>query len=111
MDLKKLQQKIEFFCIKNNLHAPAEHRLLDTISELGEVSKEILKSSNYGSKKASYTDGLKEELGDALYSLITVANSFQIDLEEALNEALNKYKKRAGKGSIGSENAENPIHT
>jgi hypothetical protein len=33
-----------------------------------------------------------------------VANSFDIDLEEALNIALEKYKKRLKKGSAGSEN-------
>ncbi|HIC95129.1 TPA: hypothetical protein EYP12_00705, partial [Candidatus Bipolaricaulota bacterium] len=47
---------------------------------------------------------LKFEPGDLLYSTITIANSFNIDLEEALNMVLEKYKKRLNKGSAGSEN-------
>jgi len=44
------------------------------------------------------------ELGDVLYSLITVANTFNIDLEDALLQVLEKYKKRLENGSLGSEN-------
>ncbi|MBU2036319.1 hypothetical protein KKC36_02635, partial [Patescibacteria group bacterium] len=46
---------------------------------------------------------VKSELGDVLYSLITVANSLDIDLEEALDLVLEKYQKRLEKGSAGSE--------
>ena len=44
------------------------------------------------------------ELGDVLFSIITIANAFEIDLEEALNKVLKKYEKRIKKGSSGSEN-------
>ena len=83
---------------------PVEHRVLDTMSELGEVAKEILKMSNYGRKPIEYGEELKSELGDVLYSLITIANTFDIDLEDALSQVLEKYKKRLKKGSAGSEN-------
>lgn len=76
--------------------SPPEHRVLDTLSELGEVSKEILKMSNYGRKSFEAEDKskIRSELGDLLYSLITVANSFDMGLEEVLEEALKKYEKR-----------------
>lgn len=74
------------------------------MSELGEVAKEILKMSDYGRKPLKYRAELKSELGDLLYSIITIANSFDIDLEEALNMVLEKYEKRLKKGSAGSEN-------
>jgi len=51
-----------------------------------------------------YREELKSELGDLLYSIITIANSFDVDLEEALNMVLEKYKSRLNKGSAGSEN-------
>jgi NTP pyrophosphatase (non-canonical NTP hydrolase) len=101
--MKKMQEKIRKFCRENNLDSPAEHRVLDTMSELGEVAKEILKMSDYGRKPAKYREELKSELGDLLYSVITIANSFDVDLEEALDMALEKYKKRLRKGSPGSE--------
>ena len=51
-----------------------------------------------------YNQEFKSELGDVLFSLITVANTFDIDLEDALQEVLSKYEKRLKKGSAGSEN-------
>jgi len=38
-----------------------------------------------------------------LFSLITIANTFDIDLEDALGQVLEKYEKRLKKGSAGSE--------
>ena len=102
--MRGLQEKIKKFCKENNLESPPEHRILDLMSELGEVSKEVLKMSDYGRKKLEFREEIKSELGDVLYSLITVANSFDVDLEEAANIVLEKYKKRLKKGSAGSEN-------
>ena len=59
--------------------------------------------SNYGIKKIEFRAEMKNELGDVFYSLITVANSVNIDLEEALNTAIKKYEKRLKTtGSAGS---------
>jgi len=102
--MKELQDKIKKFCKEHNLESPAEHRVLDTMSGLGEVAKEILKMSDYDRKPLEYREELKSELGDLLYSVITIANSFDIDLEEALNRVLEKYEKRLKKSSAGSEN-------
>jgi len=102
--MKEIQERIKQFCKDNDMETSAENRVLDTMSELGEVAKEILKGSNYGKKSAEATEDLKSELGDVLYSLITIANSFDIDLEEALIQVLEKYEKRLKKGSAGSEN-------
>ena len=60
--------------------------------------------TNYGRDPYKYREEVKSELGDVLYSLITVANTFDIDLEEALLEVVGKYEKRLKKGSAGSEN-------
>lgn len=101
--MKDIQKRVREFCEKNNLELSPEHRLLDVFSELGEVAKEILKMTDYGRKPMEFREEIKSELGDALYSLITVANSFDIDLEQALEMVLKKYEKRIEKGGIGSE--------
>jgi len=54
--MKKIQANIKLFCKENNLDSPVEHRVLDTVSELGEVAKEILKMSNYGRKPLEYRE-------------------------------------------------------
>ena len=92
--MEKIQKKVEKFCKENDMISPPEHQALDVMSELGEVSKEILKMSNYGRKKVKLNDNIKDELGDVFYSLITLANSFDINLKDALNQSLKKYEKR-----------------
>ncbi len=102
--MRDLQEKVKNFCEKHGLQSPPEHLLLDTFSELGEVAKEILKMFNYGRDEFQFREEVKGELGDVLYSLITVANSLDVDLEDELEKVLEKYKKRLEKGSPDSEN-------
>lgn len=102
--MKDLQRKIKEFCQKYKLESPPEHQLLDTYSELGEVAKEVLKMTNYGREGFEMRNEVKEEMGDVLYSLITLANSLDIDLENQLDKVLQKYQKRMEKGSPDSKN-------
>ncbi len=102
--MKDLQSKIRQFCEEHHLECSSEHRTLDLVSEVGEFSKEILKATSYGKTKVSATPAMEDELGDVLFSLITLANSLDVDLEAALEKALIKYRKRAERGGIGSEN-------
>lgn len=102
--MKKIQKQIMKFCKENDMDSSIEYKIIDILSELGEVAKEVLKMSNYGKDPIKYRKKLKDELGDVLYSLITIANTFDIDLEESLFQAIDKYKKRLKKGSAWSEN-------
>jgi NTP pyrophosphatase (non-canonical NTP hydrolase) len=87
------------------MNNPIEYRFLDLISELGEVAKEMIKMTDYGTKKSKFRKEIVSELGDAFYSLIAVANYYDVDLEEALNLILQKYSKRIKKGGhSGSDN-------
>ncbi|MBT4210079.1 MAG: nucleotide pyrophosphohydrolase [Candidatus Komeilibacteria bacterium] len=101
--MKKLQDNIKIFCEENKLDLSVEHRVVDLMSEVGELSKEILLSTSYGKSKFRSTDNLKNELGDVFYSLIVLANYFDIDMEEILYKTLDKYKKRVkNKSDLGS---------
>lgn len=103
MNLQELQTKVREFVKNHKLDSPAEFRVLDLVSEVGEVSKEILKMTKYGTQSLQKNEEIKGELGDVLYSLIVVSNKFNVDLEKALNLVLEKYKNRLEKGSAGSE--------
>ena len=103
--MPNLQQQVKDFCQTHQLDTPLEFRMLDLISELGEVAKEILKTSNYGNRKFHLQPEFSDELGD-VFLLITVANQCDIDLEEALQQAIKKYEYRLlTKGNLGSENS------
>lgn len=103
MTLKDLQSKVKQFVNENELDSPPEFRALDLVSEIGEIAKEILKMTDYGNKPLRKNKEVKSELGDALFSLIVLANKLQVDLEEALGLVLKKYQQRLGKGSASSE--------
>ena len=80
-----------------------ENRILDIQSELGELSKEVLKSTNYGKTKFQTTEDFVMEFGDTLYSILCLANETNIDAKEALEKVLNKYESRfSKKGTFGS---------
>jgi NTP pyrophosphatase (non-canonical NTP hydrolase) len=102
--MKDLQQKVREFVKKYNLQRTPEVRGLDLASEVGELVKEILKTTDYGTKERVKREEIKGELGDILYVLITLANDYDVDLEQALQTVLQKYDKRLSKGSPSSEN-------
>lgn len=91
---KGLQKQVADFVEINQLEIDVAHRTLDLVSELGEVSKEILTSTVYGRKPFRPTNEWQSELGDLLFALVCVANSTGVDLEQALLEVLKKYQKR-----------------
>ena len=98
------QQHVKQFCEEHNMLSPTEFRTLDLVSEIGEVAKEILKMTNYGTKPLNKNNDIKLELGDAYFSLLALANTLDVDLEEALEQVLEKYNTRLKKGGAGSEN-------
>ena len=100
-----MQQKVKSFNEINTREAlPVYARLLDTASELGELAKEYLKSSDYGTQEFEINDDFKLEFGDVLYCLMSLANEVGIDAEEQLDKVLVKYQARIDKKkSMGSE--------
>ena len=83
-------------------HTPQTHAL-DLVSEVGEVAKALLEASDYGRSSLTPSPALNEELGDAFYSLIALAESLDVDLKAALEGVLEKYEARlATQGHAGS---------
>ena len=98
------QEEVDIFMNRYGLNIKPEYRLIDLSSELGEVSKQVLKQTGYGERDLKRTDDLEEELGDLYFALIALANTMNIDLDFALEKVIEKYKERIdGKGHPGSE--------
>jgi len=104
--MRQLQDKVKIFCEDHNLSTSAEVRLIDLVSELGELAKEILLNSDYGKKTIDLSEHIEEEVGDILFSLVALSNSFNIDMEASLDRVMKKYELRAHNGSIGSSSNE-----
>lgn len=79
-----------------------EHRMLDLMSETGELSKAVLKAGDYGAGDAERTDEIADEFGDVYYCLLSLADELGVDPEAALSASLEKYRERAAEGSVGS---------
>jgi NTP pyrophosphatase (non-canonical NTP hydrolase) len=89
-----MQEKVARFELAHQSSAPAPARLLDLASEVGELAKEMLKSTAYGRLVFETSSDWESEMGDVLYSLVALANVTEVDLDHALDGALEKYAKR-----------------
>lgn len=101
--MEVLQKAVMAFIEKTKAETSVEFRLLDLVSEIGELSKEVLKGTDYGRTAYLKGEDWTLELGDVLFSLICLANTTGVDLGKALSMVLNKYGKRLEeRGDIGS---------
>lgn len=92
------QVLVHEFADEASLSASVDVRLLDVVSELGELAKETLNASAYGGEDFSLHDGWCEELGDLVFAVLCLANVTGVDLDEALADALAKYRRRMDSG-------------
>ncbi len=92
--MKAMQQKIKKFVQENHLEIKPEFRALDIVSETGDLAKEILKATEFGGKESGFKEEIRHETGELLFSTICLANTYNIDLEQALAETMQKYKKK-----------------
>ena len=101
-----MQNKVSEFNKLRNCHTepmPAMARVLDIQSEVGELAKEVLKSTKYGTKEFVKTEDFELELGDVLYSLLSLADEMGVDAGSSLDKVIEKYRKRIeSNDSMGS---------
>ena len=92
-----MQKRVKDFNDNKGVHSKEmsiSARLMDISSELGELDKEYLKCTKYGSKDFEISRDFIMEYGDVLYSLLSLANELKIDANGALSIVLEKYQKR-----------------
>lgn len=98
-----MQKRVKDFVEQYSLSCGVRNRYMDLVSEVGELGKEILKSTDYGKTSFQTTDAAKEEMGDCLFSILALCEEMNIDAHDAMNGALRKYAQRFEKAaSIGS---------
>lgn len=102
--LSDLNKKLDDYVRSNNLDMAVQYRCLDLVCEVGELSKEVLRSTQYGRAEFVTTDAWVDEFGDVVFALLCLASSTSTDIEEALNRTLQKYSERlAATGTVGSQ--------
>ncbi len=98
--MQEEQRKVSEFIKEHGLDASPEFRVLDLVAEVGEIASDAAKSSGYGDSDIEVEP---DEIGDAMFSLLAVAEELGIDASEALERSLEKYRGRIEqKGDPGS---------
>ena len=75
---------------------PPLSMLASVMEEVGEISREINSLEGFKKKKNDKNEikRISEELGDLLFSIICISNHYEIDLEDSINDVIQKYTKR-----------------
>ena len=96
------QQRVAAFVDEHDLHGEPAFRVLDLAAEVGEIAADAAESTDWGTEPAELAIAT-DEIGDALFSLLAVAESLDVDAGDALDESLAKYEARINEtGSASS---------
>jgi len=104
----KLQERAVAFAAEHDLDGDPAYRLLDLASEVGELAADACATTGYGAHREAFALST-DEVGDALFSLLLVADAADVEAEAALATALRKYERRiesegrAGSGEAGPD--------
>lgn len=91
------QQRVKDWMVRYGLGTDPQARMLDLSSEVGELAKEVLKSTAYGTKPFTPTASLEEELGDCLFSLLCLSQCLGLEGEGAWLLFIRKHQA-SGRG-------------
>ena len=94
VEIKEAQKQVDDWISQfEDGYWPPLSQLAALVEEVGETAREI--NHIEGSKtKRSGKDNLESELGDVLFALICLANSYDISLEDSFKKTMSKYDKR-----------------
>lgn len=96
------QERVASFVATHDLECPPAYRLLDLAAEVGELAADANAATGYGTEPESFAVE-RDELGDALFALLALADGADVDAGAALDDALEKYERRLDEtGSPGS---------
>jgi NTP pyrophosphatase (non-canonical NTP hydrolase) len=93
--LKSIQDKIDEFIRNHGGYWPPLSMLSAVVEEIGELAREINHLEGFKPKKSTESKiDLGEELADIIFAIICLANYYKIDLNEKINQIIDKYQKR-----------------
>ncbi|WP_018133274.1 nucleotide pyrophosphohydrolase [Effusibacillus pohliae] len=96
LTLSAMQQEVdEYISQFKEGYFPPMSLIVRLTEELGELAREV--SHRFGEKKKKATEAngsIAEEIGDVLYCLTCLANSLDIDLEQAHRAVMHKFRTR-----------------
>ena len=93
--LKSIQDKIDEFIRNHGGYWPPLSMFSAVVEEIGVLAREINHLEGFKPKKSTERKiDLGEELADIIFAIICLANYYKIDLNEKINQIIDKYQKR-----------------
>jgi NTP pyrophosphatase (non-canonical NTP hydrolase) len=95
LSLKEFQKKIDRWILNHGGYWPPLSMLSAIVEEVGELAKEINYLEGIKPKKSDETaTKIGEELADVIFAIICVANYYKIDINDELDQVIEKFTKR-----------------
>ncbi len=88
MEIKEFQEMIKKIYFHRDLSRGKEKTMLWLVEEIGELAEAVRKND---------LQALKEEIADVFAWLVSLANLYEIDLEEAIKEKYPNFCMKCGK--------------
>ena len=102
--MRDMTETVNAFIRDNGLQTDVLTRYVDLVSEIGELGKELVVSTDYGKREMAVSDEMKMEVGDCLFSMLALCHALDVDVVWALEAALDKYRQRKTQtGSISNQ--------
>ncbi|TFG07403.1 MAG: hypothetical protein EU539_05090 [Promethearchaeota archaeon] len=91
-----IQKAIDTFINDHGGYWPPLSMFTALVEEVGELARELNHLEKYKPKKLGKPQMkcLGEELADIIFSIVCLANYYNVDLNEELKQVLKKYQKR-----------------
>lgn len=97
------QERVAAFVATHGIDTDPAYRLLDLSAEVGELAADLNDATDYGEHPTA-AEVADDELGDALFALLALAESLDVDAGGALETSLAKYERRIDqRGEPGSQ--------
>lgn len=104
-ELKDFIDKVDLFLRKTHLEKKGNYNKIEDIfagmikvtEEVGELSNEVLAFSNYQRKEKAdkhNQETLESEFADVLFSLLVLAKTMDVNMDEAVTKKMQKIKER-----------------
>ncbi|MBO1002167.1 MazG nucleotide pyrophosphohydrolase domain-containing protein [Pseudogracilibacillus auburnensis] len=99
MNIKELQQYVSRFCDEKGFEGiPLETRVMYLISEIGELTDDLLEIKGATTEKQEVIKrNIGHEMFDVTWNIFDLANKLDIDLEAAFKEKMNINENREWK--------------
>ena len=102
MDLQPLKE----FIARHNLETKPADSVLDVMAQLGELSRTLLKETNYGREAIDVeSPAMREKIGDLMFAIAYLSTLYDVDPEEAMWQSVQRFgqqleSKQADKNSV-----------